>query len=180
MLNRAPTSGERPTLKPHSGRADVLAALAWAAEALTSLGWYYSVLNMAYSNLGDVTDVSMMTTGMVLFITAPAAAAVLAVYAARVGHRSGKIAVIVSGLLLPPRLSSCRWTAVDRPGRRRGGLGAGSRLAALPQDRRGGIRAAAPSDTCFRRVAQRRVDPCSRDRRASGGRGAGFRLGAPS
>jgi len=36
----------------------------------------------------------------VLFVTAPTSAFILAVYAARAGHRSGKIAVIVSGLLL--------------------------------------------------------------------------------
>jgi len=88
------------TSKPQPGRADVLAALAWAAVALTPVGWFYGVLNIAYSHLGDVTDVSMMTAGVVLFVAAPTAAAVLAAYAARAGQPSGKIAVIVSGLLL--------------------------------------------------------------------------------
>lgn len=38
--------------------------------------------------------------GVVLFVEAPTAAFILAVHAARAGHRSGKIAVMVSGLLL--------------------------------------------------------------------------------
>jgi hypothetical protein len=88
------------TLKPRSARAGVLAAWAWAAVALTLAGWFYGFLAIAYSHLGDVTDVSMMTEGVVLFVTAPTSALILAVYAARAGHRSGKIAVIVSGLLL--------------------------------------------------------------------------------
>ena len=88
------------TLKPRSALADVLAAWAWVAVALTPVGWFYGFLSLAYSHLGDVTDVSMMTEGVVLFVTAPTSAFILAVYAARAGHRSGKIAVIVSGLLL--------------------------------------------------------------------------------
>jgi hypothetical protein len=88
------------TLKPRHAAADVLAALAWAAVALTPVGWFYGALAVAYSHLGDVTDVSMMTGGIVLFAAAPASAFIAAVYAARAGHRSGKIAMIVSGLLL--------------------------------------------------------------------------------
>ena len=38
--------------------------------------------------------------GVLLFVAAPATAVVLAVQAARAGHRSGKIAEIVSGSLL--------------------------------------------------------------------------------
>ena len=41
-----------------------------------------------------------MFGGVVLFAVAPTIAFILAVYAARAGHRSGKIAVTVSGLLL--------------------------------------------------------------------------------
>jgi hypothetical protein len=67
---------------------------------LTPVGWFYGVLAVAYSHLGDVTDVGMMTAGVVLFATAPTSAFILAVHAARAGHRSSKIAVIVSGLLL--------------------------------------------------------------------------------
>ena len=88
------------TLKPRRAAADVLAALAWAAVGLTPVGWFYGALAVAYSHLGDVTDVSMMTGGLVMFVAAPTSAFILAVYAARAGHRSGKIAVIVSGLLL--------------------------------------------------------------------------------
>jgi hypothetical protein len=88
------------TLKPRHAAADVLAALAWAAVALTPVGWFYGALSVAYSHLGDVTDVSMMTGGIVLFVAAPTSAFIAAVYAARAGHRSGKIAIMVSGLLL--------------------------------------------------------------------------------
>ncbi len=88
------------TLKPRHAAADVLAALAWAAVALTPVGWFYGGLAVAYSHLGDVTDVSMMTGGIALFAAAPMSAFILAVYAARAGHRSGKAAVVVSGLLL--------------------------------------------------------------------------------
>jgi len=88
------------TLKPQRAPGETLAGWAWAAVALTPVGWFYGFLAIAYSHLGDVTDVSMMTGGVVLFVIAPTSAFILAVYAARAGHRSGKIAVIVSGLLL--------------------------------------------------------------------------------
>jgi hypothetical protein len=41
-----------------------------------------------------------MITGVLLFVAAPTSAFILAVHAARAGHRSGKIAVIAAGLLL--------------------------------------------------------------------------------
>ena len=88
------------TLKPQSAQAGVLAAWAWAAVALTPAGWFCGVLAIAYSHLGDVTDAGMMTEGVALFVTPATSAFILAVYAARAGHRSGKIALIVSGLLL--------------------------------------------------------------------------------
>ena len=88
------------TLKPRPDPAQTLAALAWAAVALTPVGWFYGFLAFAYSHLGDVTDASMMTGGVALFAAAPTSAFILAVYAARAGHRSGKSAVVVSGLLL--------------------------------------------------------------------------------
>lgn len=88
------------TLKPRPDPAQTLAALAWAAVALTPVGWFYGFLAFAYSHLGDVTDVGMMTGGVALFAAAPTSAFILAVYAARAGHRSGKIAMVVSGLLL--------------------------------------------------------------------------------
>ena len=80
--------------------AQTLAAWAWAAVGLTPAGWFYGLLAVAYSHRGDVTDASMMLGGVVMFAAAPASAFILAVYAARAGHRSGKIAMIVSGLLL--------------------------------------------------------------------------------
>ena len=80
--------------------AQTLAAWAWAAVGLTPVGWFYGFMAIAYSHLGDVTDRNMMLGGVVLFAVAPTIAFILAVYAALAGHRSGKIAVIVSGLLL--------------------------------------------------------------------------------
>ncbi len=80
--------------------AQTLAAWAWAAVGLTPVGWFYGFMSIAYSHLGDVTDRNTMFGGVVLFAVAPTIAFVLAVYAARAGQRSGKIAVIVSGLLL--------------------------------------------------------------------------------
>jgi hypothetical protein len=68
--------------------------------ALTPVGWFCGVLAIAYSHLGDATDAGTMTEGVVLFITPATSAFILAVYAARARHRSGKIALIVSGLLL--------------------------------------------------------------------------------
>ena len=86
------------TLKPRAAQA--LAAWAWAAVGLTPLGWFYGSMAIAYSHLGDVTDRNMMFGGVVLFAAIPTTAFILAIYAARAGHRSGKIAVMVSGLLL--------------------------------------------------------------------------------
>ena len=59
------------TLKPRRGPGETLAAWAWAAVGLTPVGWFYGFLAIAYSHLGDVTDVSMMTGGVVLFVVAP-------------------------------------------------------------------------------------------------------------
>jgi hypothetical protein len=80
--------------------AQALAAWAWAAVGLTPVGWFYGFMAIGYSHLGDVTDRDMMFGGVVLFAVAPTIAFILAVHAARAGHQSGKIAVIVSGLLL--------------------------------------------------------------------------------
>jgi hypothetical protein len=90
------------TLEPRPDPAQTLAASAWAwaAVALTPVGWFYGFLAFGYSHLGDVTDVGMMTGGIALFAAAPTSAFILAVYAARAGHRSGEVAVVVSGLLL--------------------------------------------------------------------------------
>jgi hypothetical protein len=97
------------TLKPRPDPAQTLAALAWAAVALTPVGWFYGSLAFAYSHLGDVPDVGMMTGGIALFAAAPTSAFILAVYAARAGHRSGKVAVVVSGLLLLAILLFSAW-----------------------------------------------------------------------
>ena len=86
------------TFKPRA--AQTLAAWAWAAVGLTPVGWFYGFMAIGYSHLGDVTDRDMMFGAVVLFAVAPTIAFILAVYAARAGHRSGKIAVMVSGLLL--------------------------------------------------------------------------------
>ena len=64
---------------------------------------------IAYSHLGDVTDRNMMLGGVVLFAVAPTIAFILAVYATHAGHRSGKIAVIASGLLLLAILLVSAW-----------------------------------------------------------------------
>ena len=80
--------------------AQTLAAWAWAAVGLTPVGWLFGFGAIASSHLGDVTDRNMMFGGVVLFAVAPAIAFILAVCAARAGHRSGKPAVIVAGLLL--------------------------------------------------------------------------------
>ena len=86
------------TSKPRA--AQTLAAWAWAAVGLTPVGWFYGFMAIAYSHVGDVTDRNMMFGGVVLFAAAPTIAFILAVYTARAGHRSGKIAAIVSGLLI--------------------------------------------------------------------------------
>ena len=51
----------------------------------------------------------MMLGGVVLFAVAPTSAFILAVYVARAGHRSGRIAVVVSGLLLLALLLFSAW-----------------------------------------------------------------------
>ena len=95
------------TLKPRC-HAETLAAWAWAAVALTPVGWFYGFLAVAYSHLGDVTDVGMMTGGVVLFAAAPTSAFILAVYAARAGHRSGKASAAGTGRPSRPTPKSSR------------------------------------------------------------------------
>ena len=95
------------TSKPQP--AQTLAAWAWAAVALTPVGWFYGALAAAYSQVGDVVDVNQMLEGVLLFAAAPTSAFILAVYAARAGHRSGKMAAIVSGLLLLAILLWAAW-----------------------------------------------------------------------
>lgn len=95
------------TIKPRS--AQTLAAWTWVAVGLTPAGWFWGFVAIAYSHLGDVTDASPMLGGVALFAAAPASAFILAVYTARAGHRSGKIAVAISGLLLLATLGFLTW-----------------------------------------------------------------------
>ena len=121
----------------------------------------------------------MMLGGVVLFAAAPASAFILAVYAARAGHRSGKIAVMISGLLLLATLGFLTWTYWWA------GLPVTGVIAVLVlawvRSRRIAVVVSGLlllAILLFLRVEDRRVDQCSRDRRDGGGRGAGFRLGA--
>jgi hypothetical protein len=95
------------TIKPRS--AQTLAAWTWVAVGLTPAGWFWGFVAIAYSHLGDVTDASPMLGGVALFAAAPVSAFILAVYTARAGHRSGKIAVAISGLLLLATLGFLTW-----------------------------------------------------------------------
>ena len=88
------------TSKPQPTQADNLAAWTWIAVTLTPVGWFFGALAIAFSYEGDHPVVRSVIIGLLLFAAAPTSAVVLAVHAARAGHRSGKIAVIVSGLLL--------------------------------------------------------------------------------
>ena len=87
----------RPT---HAGR---LALWAWVAVALTPAGWVLGIVLAFLSGEGEAKGVGPVAVGLLgilLFVAAPATAVVLAVKAARAGHRSGRIAVVVSGSLL--------------------------------------------------------------------------------
>ena len=122
-----------------------------------------------------------------LFAAAPTSVFILAVYTARAGHRSGKIAVIVSGLL---RLATLVITFVFFVFALMNGQWIGQAVAmalvvvalvlASVLSRRIAVVVSGLlllTGTWFLRVAQRRVDQCNRDRRDGSGRGAGFRLG---
>jgi len=83
--------------------ANRLALGAWIAVALTPYGWVLGIANFAFlSGEGEAKGIGPVTGIQValLLVAAPATAVVLAVWAARAGHRSGRIAVVVSGLLL--------------------------------------------------------------------------------
>jgi len=88
------------TLKPQRAHTSELAAGAWAVVALTPFGCFFGALAVAFSNEGNYLIVSQMIMGVLLFVAAPEGAFILAVHAARAGRRSGKIAVVVAGLLL--------------------------------------------------------------------------------
>jgi len=110
-----------------------LALWTWIAVALTPLGWFSGVLAVAYSHLGDVTDVGMMATGAVLFVEAPAIAVVLAALcgtcrASVREDRRGGVRVAAPGRACLPYLG----VLVDRPARNGGGRGACIRLLIAP------------------------------------------------
>ena len=145
------------TSKPRA--AQTLAAWAWAAVGLTPVGWFYGFMAIGYSHLGDVTDRDMMFGGVVLFAVAPTIAFILAVYAARAGHRSGKIAVMVSGLLLlAARFLCMAERRVDQCSRNRrddGGHGTDFGLGILPpQAAARARRCAAQAGTAYRTEVQ--------------------------
>lgn len=90
-------------LRRRPAHADTLARWAWIAVALTPAGWVSGIVLAFLSGEGGargIGPVSVGLLGVVLFVAAPATAVVLAVHAARAGHRSGRIAEMVSGSLL--------------------------------------------------------------------------------
>jgi hypothetical protein len=90
-------------LRRRPGQAGRLAAGAWIAAALTPAGWALGIYLAFLSGEGEAKSTGTVTVGILgvlLFVATPAAAVILAVRAARAGHRSGRIAVVVSGSLL--------------------------------------------------------------------------------
>ncbi len=90
-------------LRRRPAQAGALARWAWTAAALTPAGWVSGIALAFLSGEGGATGAGPVTVGLLgvlLFVAAPAAAVVLAVRAARAGHRSGRILEIVSGALL--------------------------------------------------------------------------------
>ncbi len=90
-------------LKRRPAQAGTLARWAWIAVALTPAGWVTGVVLAFLSGEGEAADTGSVTLGILgilLFVGVPAIAVVLAVRAARAGHRSGRIAEMVSGSLL--------------------------------------------------------------------------------
>ena len=83
--------------------AGALARWAWIAVALTPAGWVLGIVLALLSGEGGAKGIGPVTVGLLgilLFAAAPATSVVLAVQAARTGHRSGRIAEMVSGSLL--------------------------------------------------------------------------------
>ena len=83
--------------------AERLALGAWTAVASTPFGWALGITRSFLGGEGEAKGIGLVTLGILgvlLFAVAPATAVILAVRAARAGYRSGRIAVVVSGLLL--------------------------------------------------------------------------------
>jgi hypothetical protein len=94
-------------LKRRPGHGETLARWAWIAVALTPAGWMLGILLAFLSGEGEAKGVGPVTVGILgvlLFAAVPATAVALAVKAARAGHRSGRIALVVSGSLLAATL----------------------------------------------------------------------------
>ena len=84
-----------------------MARWAWVAVALTPAGWMLGIFLAFLSGEGEAEGIGPVTVGILgvlLFAAVPATAVVLAVKAARAGHRSGRIALVVSGSLLAATL----------------------------------------------------------------------------
>ena len=90
-------------LRRRPAHAGTLARWAWIAVALTPAGWVLGIVVAFLSGEGEAKGVGPVTLGLLgvmLFAAAPATAVVLAVKTERAGHRSGRIAEMVSGSLL--------------------------------------------------------------------------------
>ncbi len=90
-------------LKRRPAHVGTLARWAWIAVALTPAGWVSGIVLALLSGEGGAKGAGPVTVGLLgvlLFVAGPATAVVLAVQAARAGHRSGRIAEMVSWSLL--------------------------------------------------------------------------------
>ncbi len=89
--------------KRRPAHAERLALWTWTAVALTPAGWVLGIVLAFLSGEGSGRGTGPLILGMLgilLFAAAPATAVVLAVQTARAGHRSGRIAEMVSGSML--------------------------------------------------------------------------------
>ncbi len=91
-----------PNGRPAS--ADRLARRAWITIALIPAAWLLGVIAYLAGTGGTLTigllSLDPVTWAILLAVAVPVVAVVLAVQAARAGHRSGRRAVLVSGTLL--------------------------------------------------------------------------------
>ncbi len=90
-------------LRRRPAHAGKLARWAWITVALVPAGWTLGIVLAFLGGEGEAGGGGPVTVGILgilLFVAAPATAVVLAVKAARAGHRSGRAAVMVSVSLL--------------------------------------------------------------------------------